>query len=105
MSQESQTDGLNVRYVADLARIELTDAEVARFETELDDILEYVQKLGELDVDGIEPTAHAMPLSNIMREDESRPGMERSAMLDNAPATADDAFVKVPVVIEDEGVS
>jgi aspartyl-tRNA(Asn)/glutamyl-tRNA(Gln) amidotransferase subunit C len=105
LSRESKTDGLDVRYVADLARIELTDEEVARFETELDDIIEYVQKLGELDVEGIEPTAHAMPLSNVMREDDPRPSMDREAMLRNAPATLEDAFVRVPVVIEDEGVS
>jgi aspartyl-tRNA(Asn)/glutamyl-tRNA(Gln) amidotransferase subunit C len=105
LSQESKANGLDVRYVADLARIQLTADEVARFETELDDILEYVQKLAELDVDGIEPTAHAMSLSNVIREDVPRPSMDREAMLKNAPATAEDAFVRVPVVIEDEGVS
>lgn len=105
MTKQPDVSGIDVRYVADLARIELTDDEAARFEKELDDVLEYVQKLGELDVDTIEATAHAMPLSNVMREDIARPGMDREAMLGNAPATADDAFVRVPVVIEDEGVS
>ena len=105
MTRQPDVSGIDVRYVADLARIELTDDEVERFESQLEDVLEYVNKLGRLDVDDIEPMAHTIPLTNVMREDEPRPGLDRDAMLANAPATADDEFIRVPPVIEDEGIA
>jgi len=93
---------IDVRYVAELARIALTDDEARRFQSELGDILEYVGQLDELGVDRIEPTAHAAPRFNVMRDDRAGPTMDRRRALANAPAVVDDAFVRVPPVIEEE---
>jgi aspartyl-tRNA(Asn)/glutamyl-tRNA(Gln) amidotransferase subunit C len=92
---------IDVRYVAGLARLALTDAEVRRFETELADILGYVGQLSELDVTGIEPTAHAAPRANVLRDDVPCACLDRARVLANAPA-ADDECVRVPPVIEEE---
>jgi len=94
---------VDVRYVADLARLALTDEEVARYQGELDDILDYVAQLGELDVTGIEPTAHANPLANVLRDDVADQCMSREDMIRNAPATVEEELVRVPAVIEEEG--
>jgi aspartyl-tRNA(Asn)/glutamyl-tRNA(Gln) amidotransferase subunit C len=91
-----------VRYVAELARIELTDAEATSFQAQLDDILGYVAQLRELGVEDIEPTAHALPRTNVLREDEAvAAGLPRECVLANAPAEVAGAFVRVPVVIEE----
>jgi aspartyl-tRNA(Asn)/glutamyl-tRNA(Gln) amidotransferase subunit C len=91
---------VDVRYVADLARIELTEAEVACFQAQLDDILGYVQQLRELAVGGIEPTAHAMLRTNVLREDTPVPeALARDRVLANAPATVGGDSIRVPVVI------
>jgi len=93
---------VDVRYVADLARIELTDAEAARFQAELDAILAYVDQLRELDVAGLEPTAHAMPRTNVLREDAPAPAaLPREQVLGNAPAVVGGDSIRVPVVIEE----
>ena len=102
MAQRPDLAHVDVRYIADLARLELTDAEVARFESELDDILDYVDQLRELDVEGVEPTAHAMPRTHVMRDDEvSGRSLERDRVLANAPAVVGATCVRVPVVIEE----
>ena len=93
---------VDVGYVADLARIALTDEEQQEFQRQLDDILEYVSKLAELDVAGIQPTAHAVPMVNVLREDIARPSMDREHVMRNAPASVDDAYVRVPAVIGEE---
>jgi len=95
------TQHIDVRYVAALARIAVTDADVARFEQELGDILGYVGQLSELDVTGIEPTAHAAPRANVLRDDVQGACLDRAQVLANAPA-ADDECVRVPPVIEEE---
>jgi aspartyl-tRNA(Asn)/glutamyl-tRNA(Gln) amidotransferase subunit C len=102
VAQQPDLAHVDVRHIADLARLELTDAEVARFQSELDDILGYVDQLREVDVAGVEPTAHAMPRRNVMRED-AAPGrsLERERVLANAPAVVGGACVRVPVVIEE----
>ena len=104
METKSKPDSatVDVRYVADLARITLTDEEVQQFQNELDDILEYVGQLNELDVDGIEPTAHAAPRANVLRDDTPSPTMGRRHVVANAPAAVEDAYVRVPPVIEEE---
>lgn len=89
---------LDVRYVARLARIALSDAEVARYQTQLAHILEHVAELDRLDVSGIEPTAHAHPVHNVTRPDESRPGFTPEEALANAPAQAGGQFAVVRVV-------
>ena len=101
----SKTDEIDVRYVADLARIELTDEEAETFQRELGEIVGYVRLLAEADVDGIEPTAHAMPVVNVLREDSPTPSLDRDAVLANAPAVIADTCVRVPAILptEEEG--
>ena len=103
MTDRPDVAHVDVRYVANLARIAITDQEAEAYQRELDAVLEYVAKLGELDVEHIEPTAHAMPRTNVMRDDTPLPTMPREAMLANAPATADDELLRVPLVVDDGG--
>ena len=93
------TEHIDVEYVAQLARIEITPQEVETFSKQLDEILGYIAKLSELDVEGIEPTAHATPMFDRIREDVAKPGIGRDAFLENAPDTANDQL-RVPKVIE-----
>lgn len=90
---------IDVNYVANLARLELTADEVERFSAQLSDILGYVEKLEGLDVEGIEPMAHAAPVFDIMRDDVARPGIGMEAALSNAPERAGEQF-KVTRVVE-----
>jgi len=82
-----------------LARIELTPEEERRLAPQLGEVLQYVNKLNELDVSDVEPTAHAAPLSNVMREDEPRESLSQEDALRNAPKTANGLFV-VPKIVE-----
>ena len=82
-----------------LARIELTPEEEQRLAPQLGEVLQYVKKLNELDVSGVEPTAHATPLSNVMREDEPHESLSQEDALRNAPKTANGLFV-VPKIVE-----
>ncbi len=88
-----------VRRVAHLARLALSDQEVERFAVDLGRILEYVRQLQTLDVEGVEPTAHAMPVTNVFRADEPVAGLTREAALANAPATKDGLFL-MPRILE-----
>ncbi len=88
----------DVLHVAQLARLSLAPEEIELFTRQLNDILAYVEKLGELDTTGVPPLAHVIPVANAFREDEVRPCLEREAALDNAPAREEGAFV-VPRVI------
>jgi aspartyl-tRNA(Asn)/glutamyl-tRNA(Gln) amidotransferase subunit C len=90
----------DVEHVARLARLALTDAEMERMRAELSAILSYIDKLGELDTDGVPPTSHAVPLVNVMRDDEIRPCLPVNEMLANAPDRVGDLF-RVPRIIED----
>lgn len=89
---------IDVRYVADLARMELTDDECDTFQGQLDAILGYIDQLKEVDVTGIEPTAHASPVFDRIREDVSRKGLDQDGLLENAP---DQALgqIRVPKVV------
>ncbi len=89
-----------VRHVAKLSRLKLTDEQVHQFTRQMGDILEYVKKLNELDTTNVEPTAHAASLRNVFREDKAVPGMGIEKVLQNAP-DRDGSFFKVPRVIED----
>lgn len=91
-------DADEVRRVAALSRLALTDAEVDRFAAQLSSILDYVSKLNELDTDGVEPTSHVMPLSAPLREDLPERPLSREAALANGPAHDEFAFI-VPRVI------
>ena len=89
----------NVTYVANLARIELSEDEAAQFQGQLVSILDYIRQLESVDVTGIEPTAHASPVFDVLREDVARPGFTADEALLNAPSRAGDQF-RVPKVIE-----
>ncbi|MGP8198080.1 MAG: Asp-tRNA(Asn)/Glu-tRNA(Gln) amidotransferase subunit GatC [Limisphaerales bacterium] len=89
----------NVQYVAHLARIALTPEEQEKFGAQLSNILGYIEKLNQLDVSGIEPTAHAVPLVNVFRADEVRPSLPTAEALRNAPASANGLFL-VPKIVE-----
>jgi aspartyl-tRNA(Asn)/glutamyl-tRNA(Gln) amidotransferase subunit C len=104
MQESNRVEHIDVRYVADLARIELTPDEEARYGQELDAVLAYVEQLSRLDVDGIEPTAHAAPVTNVLREDVAGDSLPAEAVLANAPDLVDETLIRVPVVIEEESV-
>jgi aspartyl-tRNA(Asn)/glutamyl-tRNA(Gln) amidotransferase subunit C len=90
---------LDVAYIAQLARLELTAEETALFQTQLAQVLEHAEKLREVDVEGVEPAAHALPMFDVLREDLPRPGLTQEEALQNAPRTANGLFI-VPRVIE-----
>jgi len=88
-----------VRKVALLARLELDEEEIARQSKHINDLLAQFQKLQELDVTGIEPTSHSIPIYNVFREDVARPSLPREEILQNAPDARDGFFV-VPRIVE-----
>jgi aspartyl-tRNA(Asn)/glutamyl-tRNA(Gln) amidotransferase subunit C len=88
-----------VLHVAELAKLKLTDNEVNLFQEQLSAILEYADRLGELDTESIPPTAGVLPLRNVMRPDRERPSFPRSVMLENTPDT-EDGFVRVKAVLD-----
>ena len=90
---------IDVKYVAHLARLALTPDEEKQLGAQLGSILGYIEKLRELDVSGVEPTAHAVPLVNVTRADEIRPSLPHEDALRNAPRQAGGLFI-VPKVVE-----
>jgi aspartyl-tRNA(Asn)/glutamyl-tRNA(Gln) amidotransferase subunit C len=90
---------VDIHHVAHLARIELTAAEKTQFAAQLQDMLAYVDQLRRVDVSGVEPTAHAIPLTNVLRPDEARPSISTDRILRNAPESARDLFI-VPKIVE-----
>ena len=90
----------DVRHVARLARLALSDDELERMRAEMSAILDHMDKLRSLDTTGVEPTSHAVPLRNVMREDEPVPSSPLDDMLANAPDRDGDTF-RVPRIIEE----
>ena len=84
--------------MAELARIKLEPGEIAIFESQLGHVLEHVEKLDQLDVSQVEPTAHSFPIYNVFREDQTRPSLEQEAALANAPRHAQGLFIVTKVV-------
>jgi aspartyl-tRNA(Asn)/glutamyl-tRNA(Gln) amidotransferase subunit C len=84
-----------VLHVAKLARLRLADDEIDRMANELSGILDHIEKIEELDLDGVEPTSHVVALENVLRPDEPRPSWPRDRMLDIAPDAGDGGF-RVP---------
>ena len=84
-----------VLHVARLARLKLTDEEIERMAGELSGILEHVDRISELELDGVEPTSHVIALENVLRPDEPRPSWSRDEVLEPAPDPASGAF-RVP---------
>lgn len=90
----------DVQYIANLARLGLTEEEMSHFQRQLEDVLEYVDKLKEVDVSNVEPMAHALDLQNVFRKDETRPSLDPSLAVKIAPS-AQGQFYKVPKVIDE----
>jgi len=89
---------VDVRKVAKLSRLRLSDDEVSQMAEKLSAVLDYVSKLNELDVTDVEPMAHAMDMSNVLRDDVEKPGLSVDVVLANAPDQSP-PFFKVPKVI------
>jgi len=89
----------DVANVALLSRLEFSESELETFTGQLDAILEYADVLNKLNVDSVEPTAHVLPLKNVMRADEAKPSLPRELALVNAPEQ-EDGYFKVPKIME-----
>jgi aspartyl-tRNA(Asn)/glutamyl-tRNA(Gln) amidotransferase subunit C len=92
------TADFDVRYTAQLARLNLSEEEIAKFQTQLSQVLEYVEKLRAVDVANVEPTAHTNPLFNIFRDDKPRDWFDAQTALSNAPRQANGLFSVTKVV-------
>ena len=88
-----------VEHIAELARIKLTDAEMARYAEQLSEILDYAARLQSVDTSGISPTARVITADNVLREDKARPGLSQQELLGNAPETEKGQF-RVPPILE-----
>jgi aspartyl-tRNA(Asn)/glutamyl-tRNA(Gln) amidotransferase subunit C len=89
----------DVEHVARLARLALTDEEIERFTGQLGTILDHAADVAALDLADVAPTAHPLPLVNVLRPDEVRPGVDRAEVLAQAPAVEDDRF-RVPRIMD-----
>jgi aspartyl-tRNA(Asn)/glutamyl-tRNA(Gln) amidotransferase subunit C len=88
----------DVRHVATLARLDVTDEEVELFAGQLADVLEHAEDVEALDTAGVPPTAHPLPLVNVLREDVPRDSLDRDEVLSQAPAAEDRRF-RVPRIL------
>ena len=94
----SEPRDLDVAYVAQLARLNLTDEETQLFQKQLGDVLHYAEKLKEVDVSHVEASAHAVPMFNVFREDKPRDWFTAEEALSNAPRKANNLFIVTKVV-------
>lgn len=90
---------MDIEKVARLARLELSEEEKSIFGKQLDQVLEYMEQLEGVDTEGVEPTSHAIPLSNVFREDEQRDSFPREDVLGVAPEE-EEGYFRVPRIIE-----
>jgi len=97
-------DEAQVRKVAKLARLELAEGEVEEFTAQLSAILDYVEKMNELDTSNVEPLAHCLPISNVFRDDSVKASLGTEKTLANAPQR-DGEFFKVPKILDDSSAS
>ncbi|GGD22430.1 glutamyl-tRNA amidotransferase [Pontibacillus chungwhensis BH030062] len=88
-----------VKHVAHLARLHVSDEEAERFTKQLDDIISFAEQLNELDTEGVEPTTHVQDLKNVMRKDEPKKWITQEDALKNAPETQD-GQIRVPSILE-----
>ena len=93
-------DQTQVKKVAKLARLDLTDSEVSEFTTQLSAILEYVEKMNALNTDDVQPLAHCLPITNCFRDDVVKESLGTEKVLANAPERDED-FFKVPKILDD----
>lgn len=91
----------DVAHVARLARLDLSEEELGLFTEQLGDVLEHAAGVAALDTAGVEPTAHPLPLVNVLRPDEPRPSLDRAEVLAMAPVTEDNRF-RVPRILGEE---
>ncbi|RMD51247.1 MAG: Asp-tRNA(Asn)/Glu-tRNA(Gln) amidotransferase subunit GatC [Ignavibacteria bacterium] len=89
----------DVEYIAKLAKLKLNESELEGYTSDMNEILEYIEKLNELDTENVEPLSHPLGSKNVLREDETIESIDRSKALKNAP-NANDEFFKVPKVIK-----
>ncbi len=89
---------LDVSYVARLARLDLSPEEIAEYQTQLSEVLKFADALGQVDVSGVEPTAHASAVFNVFRADVEQPSFTPAEALANAPRQANDLFVVTKVI-------
>jgi aspartyl-tRNA(Asn)/glutamyl-tRNA(Gln) amidotransferase subunit C len=89
---------IDVRYAAQLARLNLSEEEITKFQAQLSLVLEYVDKLGQVDISGVEPTAHTNPVFNVFRPDEPRQWFGPEEALANAPRQANQLFIVTKVI-------
>jgi len=97
---DKKIDKSQVTKVAKLARLDLTEAEIEEFASQLDAIIGYVERMNELNTEGVEPMAHCLPVSNVFRDDTIKESLGTEKTLANAPEQ-DGAFFKVPRILED----
>ena len=93
---------INIKYIAELARLELSEEQTGKLQDELARIVGYIDELKEINVDGVEPTAHAAMLSNVWREDKTAESFTRDEMLANAPGILNGELIKLPRVLPQE---
>ncbi len=98
-AQQDGTGGIDVGYVAHLARIVLTEEETSRFQSQLEDVVGYVKKINEVDLGDIEPTAHAVRIQNVFRDDAVCEGLDHDTVMANAPQVIHEQF-QVPKIVE-----
>jgi len=101
---QKKIDRAQVQKVAKLSRLELTSEEVEEFAGQLSAILDYMGKMAELDTDSVEPLAHCLPITNVMREDQIKESLGTDKTLANAPQR-DGEFFKVPKILDDSSCS
>ncbi|MGM9986235.1 MAG: Asp-tRNA(Asn)/Glu-tRNA(Gln) amidotransferase subunit GatC [Bacillaceae bacterium] len=89
----------DVKHVANLARLAVTEEEVEKFTKQLDDIITFAEQLNELNTEGVKPTSHVLEMKNILREDKAKQGLPVEEVLKNAP-DSQDGFIRVPAIIE-----
>ncbi len=97
--KKSSVHGIDVAYVARLARLYLSEDEQKTFQKQLEQIVEYVRKIDRLDLEKVEPASHSQQINNVFREDEVFPGLDRDTVIANAPEEISGQF-KVPRIVE-----
>mgnify|MGYP001564047036 FL=1 len=97
---ESEANPMDIDYVSNLARIELSEKEKEKFRGQLGDVLKYFEKLQEVDVDGVEPTAHAFPRYNVWDQDIAKTPFSVDLALQNEPKSRNEQILLAKVVEE-----
>jgi aspartyl-tRNA(Asn)/glutamyl-tRNA(Gln) amidotransferase subunit C len=98
---DKKIDKSQVKKVAKLARLDLSDAEIEEFAGQLNAIIDYVERMNQLNTDGVEPLAHCLPVNNVFRDDNVKESLGTEKTLANAPEQ-DGQFFKVPKILEEQ---